>query len=165
MTRLGTAIAGAMILGGVAGAEAQSLPTAIAKYLPLDLAIEAAQAAMAACKTQGYDVSVAIVDRAGNLKLAMVADGADVRPDVSQRKAYTAAARRVTTLELAEAIAKPGAFNPTLYDPMMVATGGGVPIRAGGEFVGGIGVGGAPGGDRDEACARAGLAKIGDRLK
>jgi len=156
----------AVLAWGIAGGTAaQPLPTVTTKYLPLDLAIEAAQAAIAACKAQGYIVSVTIVDRAGNLKLALVADSADVRPDVSHRKAYTAATRLVTTTELADAIAKPGAFNPTLYDPMMVAAGGGVPIKAGGEFIGGIGVGGAPGGDKDEACARAGLTKIGDRLK
>jgi uncharacterized protein GlcG (DUF336 family) len=165
MRRLGAAIAGVMIMAGVGGAVAQPLPTVTTKYLPLDLAIEAARAAMAACKAQGYDVSVTIVDRAGNLKLAMAADGAYVRPDVSHRKAYTAATRLVTTIELAEAVAKPGAFNPTLYDPMMVTAGGGVPIKAGSEFIGGIGVGGAPSGDKDEACARAGLARIADRLK
>ena len=66
--------------------------------------------------------------------------------------------------EMAKAIGAPGAFNPTLYDTRMVIAGGGVPIKAGNEVIGGIGVGGAPGGDKDEACANAGLAKIGDRL-
>jgi hypothetical protein len=70
----------------------------------------------------------------------------------------------ITTIEMAKAIATPGAFNPTLYDAHMVIAGGGVPIKAGNEVIGGIGVGGAPGGDKDEACANAGLAKIGDRL-
>ena len=153
-----------MTLGGIGGAASQPLPTQTSKFLPLDLAVVVAQTAMAACKAKGFDVSVTIVDRAGNLKLALIADGADVRPDVSHRKAYTAATRLITTIELAARIAEPGAFNPTLYDPMMVATGGGVPIKAGSEFIGGIGVGGAPAGEIDEDCAKAGLAKIQSRL-
>ena len=84
--------------------------------------------------------------------------------DLSRRKAYTAAVRRTTTIELAAAVATPGAFNPTLYDTQMVTAGGGVPIKAGNEVIGGIGVSGAPGGDKDEVCAKAGIAKIGDRL-
>jgi uncharacterized protein GlcG (DUF336 family) len=55
-------------------------------------------------------------------------------------------------------------FNPTLYDTQMVTALGGVPIKVGNETIGAIGVSGAPGGDKDEACANAGLAKISDRL-
>lgn len=71
-----------------------------------------------------------------------------MRPDVSRRKAYTAAARQITTIELAAAVATPGAFNPTLYDPQMVTAGCGVPIKVGSEVIGGIGVGGAPAGEK-----------------
>jgi uncharacterized protein GlcG (DUF336 family) len=56
------------------------------------------------------------------------------------------------------------AFNPTLYDTQMVTARGGVPIKVGNQTTGAIGVSGAPGGDKDEACADAGLAKISDRL-
>ena len=129
------------------------------------MAVEAAEAAVASCKAQGYSVTAAIVDRAGNLKVLLAGDGANVLSrEVTPRKAYTAALRRITTIELAKAIAAPGAFNPTLYDTRMVSAGGGVPIKAGNDVIGGIGVGGAPGGDKDEACANAGLAKRGDRL-
>jgi uncharacterized protein GlcG (DUF336 family) len=55
-------------------------------------------------------------------------------------------------------------FNPTLYDTQMVTALGGVPIKVGNETIGAIGVSGAPGGDKDEACANAGIAKISDRL-
>src|SRR4051794_24677102 len=99
------AMTGVMTLGGIAGAASQPLPTETFKVLPLAPAIEAAEAAMAACKAQGYIVAVAIVDRAGNIKVALVADGADVRPDVSYRKAYTAAALHITTIELAAKVA------------------------------------------------------------
>jgi uncharacterized protein GlcG (DUF336 family) len=144
---------------------AEPLPTETFKVLPAALAVEAAQAAMAACKAQGYAISVAVVDRTGNLKLLLVGDGAGaLTPSLSRRKAYTAAMRRVSTVELAKQVAVPGAYNPTLYDRQLVALGGGVPIKVGDEIIGGIGVGGAPAGEKDEACANAGLAKISDRL-
>jgi uncharacterized protein GlcG (DUF336 family) len=105
------------------------------------------------------------VDRAGNLKLLLVGDGAGaLTRSLSRRKAYTAAMRRISTGELAKQLATPGAFNPTLYDTQLVAVLGGVPIKVGEETIGAIGVSGAPGGDKDEACANAGLAKISDRL-
>jgi uncharacterized protein GlcG (DUF336 family) len=95
------------------------------------LAVEAAQAAIASCKTQGYTVSVAIVDRAGNLKLLLGGDGSSaLTRSLSRRKAYTTAMRRVSSGELAKQVAAPGAFNPTLYDRQLVALAGGVPIKA-----------------------------------
>src|SRR5262249_34079630 len=144
---------------------ADPLPTETFKILPAALALEAAEAAIASCKGQGYNVAVAIVDRAGDLKLLLVGDGASaLGRELSRRKAYTSAMRRITTADLAQQVATPRPFNPTLYDTQLGTAGGGVPIKAGNETIGGIGVGGAPGGDKDEACANAGLAKISDRL-
>ena len=159
------AIAGGLACSSVAVLAADPLPTQTFKILPATLAVEAAEAAIASCKGRGYTISVAIVDRAGDLKLLLVGDGASaLSRDLSRRKAYTSALRRTTTADLAKQVGTPGAFNPTLYDTQMVTALGGVPIKAGNETVGGIGVSGAPGGDKDEACANAGLAKIGDRL-
>jgi uncharacterized protein GlcG (DUF336 family) len=159
------AIAGIALFSSISVVHAEPLPTETFKILPAALAVEAAQAAVTACKTQGYNISVAIVDRAGNLKLLLVGDGAGaLTRSLSRRKAYTAAMRRISTGELAKQLATPGAFNPTLYDTQLVAVLGGVPIKVGEETIGAIGVSGAPGGDKDEACANAGLAKISDRL-
>jgi uncharacterized protein GlcG (DUF336 family) len=159
------AIAGIALSSSISLVHAEPLPTETFKILPAALAVEAAQAAIASCKTQGYNVSVAIVDRAGDLKLLLVGDGAGaLTRSLSRRKAYTAAIRRVSTGELAKQVAAPGAFNPTLYDRQLVAVQGGVPIKVGDQAIGAIGVSGAPGGDKDEACANAGLAKISDRL-
>jgi uncharacterized protein GlcG (DUF336 family) len=159
------AIAGIALSSSISLVHAEPLPTETFKILPAALAVEAAQAAIASCKTQGYNVSVAIVDRAGDLKLLLVGDGAGaLTRSLSRRKAYTAAIRRVSTGELAKQVAAPGAFNPTLYDRQLVAVQGGVPIKVGDQAIGAIGVSGAPGGDKDEACANAGLAKITDRL-
>jgi uncharacterized protein GlcG (DUF336 family) len=166
MIRLCTpAIAGIVLFGSISVLPAESLPTETFKILPSALAVEAAQAAVAACKSQGYNVSVAIVDRAGDLKLLLVGDGAGaLTRSLSRRKAYTSAVRHVSTGELAKLVAAPGGFDPTRYDGRMVTLLGGLPIKAGNETIGAIGVSGAPGGDKDEACANAGLVKISDRL-
>ena len=159
------AIAGLAAFSSIKVAPAEPLPTETFKILPAALAVEAAEAAIASCKTQGYNISVAIVDRAGNVKLLLVGDGASaLSRELSRRKAYTSAMQRVSTGDLAKRVATPGAFNPTLYDTQLVTAVGGVPIKVGNETIGAIGVSGAPGGDKDEACATAGVAKVTDRL-
>jgi uncharacterized protein GlcG (DUF336 family) len=131
--------------------------------LPLNLAGKAVQASLDACKKDGYRVSVSVVDRAGVLRAMARGDGAGPHTvDSSRKKAYTAASLRRATTELAELINKV----PTLQalremngDILML--GGGLPIEIGGDVIGGIGVGGAPGGHLDDACAQAGLDAIG----
>jgi uncharacterized protein GlcG (DUF336 family) len=158
-------VGGLAACGSIDAMAADPLPTETFKILPAALAVEAAEAAIASCKGQGYNISVAIVDRAGDLRLLLVSEGASaLSRQLSRRKAYTSAMRRTTTADLAKQVATPGAFNPTVYDRQMVAALGGVPIKVGNETIGAIGVSGAPGGDKDEACANAGLAKISDRL-
>jgi uncharacterized protein GlcG (DUF336 family) len=144
---------------------ADPLPTESHKVLTAALALEAAEAAVAACKQQGYNVTVTIVDRTGGIKLVLVGDGA--RPltlEVTRRKAYTSAMQRVSTGDFTKRVSTPGAFNPGMYDKELTTGLGGLPIKAGEDTIGGIAAAGAPGGDKDEACANAGLAKIGDRL-
>jgi len=131
--------------------------------LSLGLANKAIQAAVDACKKDGYRVSVSVVDRAGVLRGMGRADGAGPHTvDSSRKKAYTAASVRRTTSELADLITK----NPTLQafrdiNNEILILGGGLPIEIGGEVVGGIGVGGAPGTHLDDACAQEGLDAIG----
>ena len=145
-----------------AGAAGMQLP--VAPVLPLALALEAASAAEAACAEQGYRVAVAVVDAAGRLKVQLKGDGAGPHTlDSSRRKAYTAASLGVSTAELDVTSRAPGAQGLREIDEFLLLAGG-LPIRAGDAVVGGIGVGGAPGGQFDEACARAGLARIADRL-
>jgi len=135
--------------------------------LPVGLAGKAIQASLDACTKDGYRVSVSIVDRAGILRAMARADGAGPHTvDSSKKKAYTAASLRRSTTELAELINK----LPTLQalrdvNDQMLMLGGGFPIEFGGEIVGGIGVGGAPGAHLDDACAQAGLDAIGAVLK
>ena len=131
--------------------------------LPMGLAGKAIQASLDACHKDGYRVSVSIVDRSGVLRVMARADGAGPHTvDSSKKKAYTAASLRRPTTELAELINKV----PTLQalrevNDQMLMLGGGLPIEIGGEIVGGIGVGGAPGAHLDDACAQAGLDAIG----
>ena len=135
--------------------------------LPLSLATKAVQAALEACKKDGYRVSVSIVDRSGVLRAMGRADGAGSHTvDSSRKKAYTAASLRRPTTELAELITKV----PTLQalremNPEILILGGGLPIEISGDVVGGIGVGGAPGAHLDDACAQAGLDVIGGAPK
>jgi len=142
-------------------ARADELPKE--SVLPLAAANKAVQAAMEACKKDGYRVSVSAVDRAGILRTMGRADGAGPHTvDSSRKKAYTAASLRRATTELAELITKV----PTLQalremNDNILMLGGGLPIEIGGDVVGGIGVGGAPGAHLDDACAQAGLDAIG----
>lgn len=131
--------------------------------LPLSLAGKAIEASLDACKKDGYKVSAAVVDRAGVLRAMVRADGAGPHTvDSSRKKAYTAASLRRSTTELAELINKVPALQALrdMNDQVLVL-GGGLPIEIGGEVVGGIGVGGAPGAHLDDACAQAGLDAIG----
>jgi uncharacterized protein GlcG (DUF336 family) len=157
------AVGAAFILSGGA---ARSEDITATKQLSVALAAEAAQAALAACTQQGYRVSVAVIDRSGLLRAYLRGDGAPPHTqDSAMRKAFTSASFGATTGDLAKRIAEnPG--NAALANiPGTLMLAGGVPIKAGNDMLGGIGVGGAPGGDKDEACSQAGIAKIQDRLK
>jgi len=146
-------------LGGAAAA--QDLPRE--PVLPLQRALEAASAALARCEADGYRVSVAVVDRGGDLKALLRGDGAGPHTqDSSFKKAYTSASLRRPTAEFAELIVeRPQAEALRDMNDKILILGGGLPVVLDGEVVGGIGVGGAPGGHLDEACARAGLEAIG----
>jgi uncharacterized protein GlcG (DUF336 family) len=130
------------------------------------LAAEAAVATMQDCRNRGFQVSVAVVDRGGILRVLARDDGAGIgTADGARRKAFTAVTFRGSTLQLAQRIVD----NPTLFGlgdfEGVLALGGGLPISAGGEVIGGIGVSGAPGADIDEICAQAGINQISDRLQ
>lgn len=131
--------------------------------LPAGLASKAIQASLDACNKGGYRVTVSVVDRAGALRAMVRADGAGPHTvDSSKKKAYTAASLRRPTTELAELITNvPTLESLRQMNDQVLMLGGGLPIEIGGEIVGGIGVGGAPGSHLDDACAQAGLDAIG----
>lgn len=146
-------------------AAAEELPREA--VLPLHLASKAAAAAQEKCKQDGYRVSVAVVDRAGVLRVLLRGDGAGPHTtESSSKKAFTAASLRRPTSELAELVAKmPALHGLRDMDQRVLILGGGLPIEMGGDVVGGIGVGGAPGAHLDDACAQAGLDSIGAASK
>jgi uncharacterized protein GlcG (DUF336 family) len=131
--------------------------------LPLALATKAAHATVDQCLADGYRVSVTVVDRGGNIRVVLRQDGAGPHTvDSSRKKAYTSASMKQPTAKLAELVAKMPAVQGLQHmNDHMLLLGGGLPIEIGGEVVGGIGVGGAPGGHLDAACAQAGLTSIG----
>ncbi len=135
------------------------------KSLSPEIALAAAQAAMKQCRDNGFQVAVAVVDRFGQPQV-MLRDRFAGLPaaDTATAKAYTALSFRKSTSELAAAI-KAGQMEPGLAQlPHVAMLAGGLTIEAAGALLGGIGVSGAPGGDKDEACARAGLDTIRDRI-
>jgi uncharacterized protein GlcG (DUF336 family) len=131
--------------------------------LPMGLAGKAIQASLDACNKDGYRVSVSIVDRSGVLRVMARADGAGPHTvDSSKKKAYTASSLRRSTTDLAELINTVQTLQALReVNDQILMLGGGLPIEIGGEIVGGIGVGGAPGAHLDDACAQAGLDAIG----
>lgn len=148
-----------LLLGSLAGAQ----ELLVQKVLPLDAALKIAQGAMDRCKADGYKVSVTIVDAGGLVKLQLRGDGTNPHTvDLSKKKAYTAMTYKRTTAETVTAWKAAGVF-PNIEGT--VAVGGGVPIRAGADVIGGIGVSGAPGGEKDEVCADEGIKKAAAILK
>lgn len=135
------------------------------KQMSVALAQEAAWAAVEQCRKDGYRVAAAVADRAGNMKALLRDDGAGPHTlDTSTAKAYTSATLRSGTLDTVKRLEANPASAGLRQVPGILVLGGGLPIRAGDQVVGAIGVGGAPGGDKDEVCAQAGIDKIKDRL-
>jgi len=136
------------------------------KLLTPETALKAAQAALARCRTNGFQVSVAVTDRVGVVQVLLRDRFAGPHtPDMATAKAYTAASFRTNTTELAEAT-QPGRTQSGIRNrPGVAAVGGGLMIEAGGSLVGAIGVSGAPGAREDDACAAAGIAAIHEDLE
>jgi len=154
---LATAFAG----GLTASASAQ---LATHKDLTTGIAMTMAEAAITTCKQQGYNVSVHVLGREGQVVVAARGDSAGLATyENSMKKAYTARTMSRPSGEFAEAVKK----NPTagaLYLNNIVPAQGALPIKVGNETIGAVGVSGAPGGDKDEACAKAGIDKVANQL-
>ncbi len=145
--------------------DAQKLVTPYAS-LTTAAALKAAQSALARCDKDGFTAAVAVVDRGGHTLVLLrngLAGAHTVRTAID--KAWTALSFRTDTTELA-ASSQAGRPQSGIRElPNVVAVGGGLMIRAKGALVGAIGVSGAPGGDADDVCAKAGIAAISDDLE
>lgn len=126
-----------------------------------EVAMKLAEATLESCRAQSAQVAVAVVDRFGNLQVLLRDRFAGPHtPETARRKAWTAVSFRSDTLTLGETT-KPGSeAYAANFIPEVLMLGGGVPVEAQGSIVGGVGVSGAPGGDIDDACARAGIDAV-----
>jgi uncharacterized protein GlcG (DUF336 family) len=128
----------------------------------LRMGLTIAEAALAEC---GDTASVAVVDRAGRLRVFLQADrAAPHNIELARRKAYTARTFSRTSAEWAKLTETTNTGQRMLAD--VIPLGGGVPIKVGEETIGGVGLSGAPKGQpQEEACAKAGIAKVADQLR
>lgn len=166
LARLALVAAAAAAATATATAQAQPAPVRSERNISLDLANQIAGAAVAACAANGYNVAAAVVDRSGQLRALQRADLAGPHTLASaQGKAYTSASARANTQAMMEGAQKNPAAANLVHLPGFLLLGGGVPVRAGSEVIGAVGVGGAPGGYLDEQCAMVALGKVKDLLK
>jgi uncharacterized protein GlcG (DUF336 family) len=135
------------------------------KDLSANMALTIAQTAMATCAANGYRVSVTVVGRNGEVLLQVRGDGTGPHTmENSFRKAYTSRTFRIPSGEMAKRFKD----NPQLglvFLSNVVPSQGALPIKAGDDTIGAVGVSGAPGGEKDEVCAQAAIDKVADQLK
>jgi uncharacterized protein GlcG (DUF336 family) len=129
------------------------------------MALAIATTAAETCKAEGYTVSVAVVGREAEIIVQLRGDGSPPHSiENSFRRAYTVLTYREPSLAVEKRVrADPG--DPLAHLEHVMAAQGGLPIKVGGDTIGAVAVSGAPGGEKDEACAQAGLDKVADQLK
>src|SRR5438552_6517837 len=135
------------------------------KDLSMATALTIATTAIETCKGQGYRVSATVVGRGGEVIVQLRGD--DTGPHTienSQKKAYTSRTFRISSGEFVQRV-KDNPTSGAVHLTGIVAAQGALPIKTGEEVIGAAGVSGAPGGDKDEACVKAGLDKVADQLK
>jgi uncharacterized protein GlcG (DUF336 family) len=134
------------------------------KNLTLAMAQAIANGAMEKCKSMGFKVSVAVLDRAG-LELVMLrGDGAGLHtPEGADRKAYTARTFRAPSAAFLKRMMDDHAAHASEEYTRVLALPGGLPIKVGDDVVGAVGVSGSPG--KDDDCGQAGIDKVADQLK
>ena len=157
------ALAAALLLSAQARAQ-DALVTY--KSMSPELALDLARAALGNCRNRGYQVAVAVADRFGVTQV-MLRDrfaGPHTVPTAAS-KAWTAVSFRTNTSDLI-GVSQPGMPQAGLRNlPGAVILGGGVMVEAGGTMVGAVGVSGAPGGEADDSCAKAGIEAVRDKLE
>lgn len=134
------------------------------KNIGLEAANDIAKMSIEACREMGYQVSAVVVDKHGNLRSAM-------RDDLAARQTLEIAERKAN-MTIMSGMAT-GAFRDARRDIQqelnhingLIVMQGGLPIQAAGSVIGAVGVSGAPGGEKDEACAAVALEKISERLE
>jgi len=165
MSRNAYLIGGLSLAAVVAGAVSVNAQLVTNKDLSLAMATTIAQTAIQTCKAQGYAVSAHVLGRNGEILVSMRGD--DTAPHTlenSFKKAYTSRAQRIPSGKFAENV-KGNPNAGALHLTNMMPAQGALPIMIGEDVIGAIGVSGAPGGDKDEACAKTGIDKVAADLK
>ena len=153
----------AAVLALPSGAGAQVL---MQKDVSARMAWTMIEAATAHCEKEGYSITVAVVDRVGRLRAYLQGDKASLANiELARRKAYTAVTFRRPSMDWAKRTAPPSDLFGQRSLTDVIPLGGGIPIKVGEDTIGAIGVSGAPGQEKDEACAQAGLDRVADQLK
>jgi uncharacterized protein GlcG (DUF336 family) len=155
-----------LVLALVPAAASAQQGTFQTRSMTPETALRAARAALEHCSKAGYQVSVAVSDRAG-LPQVLLRDrfaGAHTI-DIAIDKAWTAASFKVATAVLARETQAGMPMSGLRAQPRVLAAAGGQPIEAGGALLGAIGVSGAPGGEADDACAAAGIKAIAEAIE
>jgi uncharacterized protein GlcG (DUF336 family) len=155
-----------VIAAGTVLASAASAQTLVTHRIPAALAAEAASEGVASCAKGGYSETVVVVDADGATIAAVRGDGAGIHTlNSAHDKAYTSVTFKSDTMALADRAKADGPITPLAKLPHILFFPGGVVIKLDNEVIGAIGAAGAPGGNLDDGCAKAGLEKIRDRLK
>jgi uncharacterized protein GlcG (DUF336 family) len=163
MRQLPIAMLTLLLINGAAFAQEAVFQT---KSLTPETALVAARAAMESCRKQGFQVSVAVVDRAGLTQVLLRDRFAGAHTiEVATNKAWTAASFHTPTSSLAKETQLDKPLGGLRNLPRLMAVSGGVVIEGGGTYFGGIGVSGAPGGESDEGCAQVGLKAISEAIE
>ena len=167
--RIAAVIGAGLVLAAAAPSFAQEAEAPRARGLALALAVEASQASIAACKAQGYKVTVEVKDSIGTTVSILSDDGAATSSIASVRlKNLIVAKFKVPSGEIQDRAKTDVALVAEIKNDARIKTvadRGGLPIMAGGTFIGAYGVAGAASGEKDEACVRTGLARIASRIK
>jgi uncharacterized protein GlcG (DUF336 family) len=164
MSKIALSVA-AMALTAAVGTTSANAQVLMHKDLSLAMATAIALTAIENCKAAGYNVSVHVVGRNGETIVGMRHHAAGPNTfENSMKKAYTSRTFRIESGKFAENVGQ----NPVagqLFLANIVAARGALPIKIGEETIGAVGVSGAPGGDKDEVCAQAGIDKVKDQLR
>ena len=161
LVRVAVAASAAVLVTGPALAQAPQ----VEKNVSMAMSLAIIQGTLEQCTKDGYKVSITIVDKAGNVAAQIRGDGTNPHTmEFSRLKAYTSRTRGQTSLEFMKLTSNPeSAYLKQI--PGVVAVGGAAPIKVGNEIIGAVGASGAPGGEKDEVCVLAGIAKVQDSLK
>lgn len=157
------------IAAALAAALAFSLPAhaqglLAEKNISLAVAQSVANGALEKCQSMGYKVSVVVLDRAGVQIVLLRGDGAGLHTvEGADRKAYTARTYRAPSADFAKRVASDPGYAQAVHYSRVLALGGGLPIKAGTDVIGAVGVSGSPG--KDDVCSQAGIDKVADQLR